>query len=192
MDINPKVEPDIVADMTDMKAQVESGSMDAVYSSHNIEHLYAHRVPVALGEFHRVLKEGGMLLITLPDMQAVAKHIAEGNLDGALYESPLGDISPLDIMYGHRGSLAKGNEYMAHKMAFTARTLGIFLKDAGFSDIQVQRKKLNLWAVGHKHSGRKQEQERVTLHDPELGPTGLRDDLEMTPKIWKPLGLKRA
>jgi predicted SAM-dependent methyltransferase len=54
LDINPAVEPDIIASMTQMDA-VASGSVDAVWSSHNLEHPYAHEVPLALAEFYRVL-----------------------------------------------------------------------------------------------------------------------------------------
>jgi len=53
-DINPKVKPDIVGTMTDMSA-VADASVDAIYSSHNIEHLYPHEIPHALAEFKRVL-----------------------------------------------------------------------------------------------------------------------------------------
>jgi hypothetical protein len=52
-DINPEVKPDIIGTMTDMSA-VESSSVDALFSSHNIEHLYPHEVPLALAEFKRV------------------------------------------------------------------------------------------------------------------------------------------
>jgi len=55
LDIDPKVQPDVIGTMLDMSA-VATGSMDAVYSSHNIEHLYPYEVPVALNEFLRVLK----------------------------------------------------------------------------------------------------------------------------------------
>ena len=41
LDINPQVQPDFVGSMTDM-SMVENESFDAVYSSHNIEHLYPH------------------------------------------------------------------------------------------------------------------------------------------------------
>jgi hypothetical protein len=43
LDINPAVKPDIIGTITDMP-DVPSGSMDAVYSSHNIEHVYTHDV----------------------------------------------------------------------------------------------------------------------------------------------------
>ena len=49
-DIDEAVQPDLVGTMTDMSS-VASGSVDAVFSSHNIEHLYPHDVPVALAEF---------------------------------------------------------------------------------------------------------------------------------------------
>ena len=46
-DINKDVNPDIIASMTDMSS-IDDNSYDAIYSSHNIEHLYAHEVPLAL------------------------------------------------------------------------------------------------------------------------------------------------
>ena len=58
-DIDPSVAPDIIGTMTDMST-VATASVDAVFSSHNIEHLYPHEVPVALAEFLRVLKDGGL------------------------------------------------------------------------------------------------------------------------------------
>ena len=67
LDIDPSVSPDIIGTMTDMNA-VQSASVDAVFSSHNIEHLYAHEVPVALGEFLRVLSDDGIAVITCPDL----------------------------------------------------------------------------------------------------------------------------
>jgi len=71
LDINEAIHPDIVGTMTDMKA-VSSESVDAVFSSHNIEHLYPHEVPLALAEFLRVLKPDGFTVITCPDLQSVA------------------------------------------------------------------------------------------------------------------------
>ena len=69
-----------------------TASVDAVWSSHNVEHLYGHQVPTALGEFNRVLKAGGLALITLPDLQTVCRSIAEGKLEPVLYQSPAGPV----------------------------------------------------------------------------------------------------
>ena len=76
MDIDAGNEPDIVGSMLDMAA-VHSGSVDAIYSAHNIEHVYTHEVPVVLKEFLRVLKPDGFLVITCPDLQAAAQMIAD-------------------------------------------------------------------------------------------------------------------
>jgi SAM-dependent methyltransferase len=138
LDIDPAVQPDFVASMTDMRI-ISDGQFDAVYSSHNVEHLYPHEVALALQEMHRVLKPSGFALISLPDLQEVARHVADGNLDAPLYVSPMGPITPLDILYGHRQSLASGNLFMAHRTGFTSHTLGAALIQAGFAAAMVQR-----------------------------------------------------
>ena len=86
LDIDPRVAPDIVASMTVLP--LAGQAVDAVWSSHNLEHLYAHEVAVALGEFHRVLKPDGFALITLPDLQKVAELVAADRLEDTAYVSP--------------------------------------------------------------------------------------------------------
>jgi ubiquinone/menaquinone biosynthesis C-methylase UbiE len=150
LDIDPKVKPDIVASITDLSALAD-GSVDAVFSSHNLEHLYPHEVPLALREFRRVLKSPqGIALITLPDLQQVAQLIAEDKLDEPAYQSPAGPIAPLDMLYGHRPSLARGNLFMAHRTGFTAKTLAQAMAQAGFAQASVGRDgKFNLWGIGY-------------------------------------------
>jgi SAM-dependent methyltransferase len=150
VDINPNVKPDIVASMLAMP-MIAGASVDGVWSSHNIEHLYAHEVPVALAEFLRVLRPGGVVLLTMPDLQRVAELIVQDKLDEPAYSSPAGPIAPLDILYGHRPQIAMGNVFMAHRTGFTARTLAQVLANAGFDRIKVERgKSFDLWAVGYK------------------------------------------
>ena len=149
LDIDPAVEPDIVGSMTDL-SMIAGGSVDAIWSSHNLEHLYAHEVPIALGEFHRVLKPGGFALITMPDLQRVAEWIAADRLEDVAYRSPAGPIRPLDMVYGWHGSIARGNLYMAHHTGFTARTLAGALERAGFRPIRVRRSNFDLWARAQK------------------------------------------
>ena len=122
LDIDPSVSPDVIGTMTDMSA-VGSSSVNAIFSSHNIEHLYPHEVPAALAEFNRVLTEDGFVVITCPDLQSVCALIAEDKLTQPAYTSPAGPIAPLDILYGHRPAMAKGNLYMAHRCGFTRRVL---------------------------------------------------------------------
>jgi Tfp pilus assembly protein PilF/SAM-dependent methyltransferase len=148
-DIDPGVQPDIVGTLTDMSA-VSSSSVNAIWSSHNIEHLYPHEVPIALKECYRALKPGGLVLITLPDIQKIAEFVAEGKLETPIYHSSGVGISALDIIYGLGVAIADGNYYMAHRTGFTAETLRNKLIDAGFIDAIVCREGLNLWAKAYK------------------------------------------
>jgi ubiquinone/menaquinone biosynthesis C-methylase UbiE len=150
LDINPKVGPDIVASIIDM-APLPENSFEALYSSHNLEHLHPHEAPLALAEFFRVLRPGGFALITLPDLQQAAECIARGREEEAVLMTNRGPITPLDILYGFRPFLAAGNFFMAHNFAFTAATLQKHLQEAGFSEVSVERDgEFNLWATASK------------------------------------------
>ncbi len=152
LDIDPAVEPDVVASLTDMRA-VADASCDAVWSSHNLEHLDAHQVPAALAEFRRVLKPQGFLLVTLPDLQAVAKVIADGNPDAVLMRTRMNGaegppITALDILFGHDWWIERGRTFMAHRTGFTRQTLGRKLLAAGFGTVAVRPgPAFDLWAI---------------------------------------------
>lgn len=133
LDIDPKVNPDIVGNMTNIPLPNES--VDAIYSSHNLEHLYAHEIPLALAEFRRVLNKNGFAIILCPDLQYISSIIAEDKLLDTLYTAEIGNISPLDIVYGHRGAIAAGNIFMSHKCGFTRSVLVNLLKEADFTTV---------------------------------------------------------
>jgi len=152
LDIDASVEPDIIGTMTDMSAVTEA-TVDAVFSSHNIEHLYPHEVPVALAEFKRVLKPDGLVVITCPDLQSVCALVAEDKLTEPAYTSPAGPIAPLDILYGHRPPMARGNLYMSHRCGFTQKVMTATLQAAGFVTVAAMRRGhpyYDLWALATK------------------------------------------
>jgi SAM-dependent methyltransferase len=150
LDLDPAVQPDIVCSITDI-SPVVADSVDAVWSSHNLEHLQRHEVPVALAEFLRVLKPGGLLLLTLPDLQQVARFVVEDRLEDSAYMSQSGPITPLDMIFGHTASLARGNQFMAHRTGFTARSLYKLLTEAGFVEVALRHgASFDLWATGCK------------------------------------------
>ncbi|MFT7487100.1 MAG: putative SAM-dependent methyltransferase [Candidatus Paceibacteria bacterium] len=146
LDVDPHVEPDVVASIADL-TDIRTESVDSIWSSHNLEHLEPHDVPKALSGFHRVLRPGGLLLMTMPDLQEVARLIAEDHLEDVAYQSADGPITPLDMLYGHRPSLAAGRSAMAHRTGFTKSTLLGHLKEAGFSEGKVWSQGFDLWAL---------------------------------------------
>jgi SAM-dependent methyltransferase len=160
-DINEKVNPDIVGTMTDM-SMVKSGSFDAIYSSHNLEHLFAHEVTIALKEFNRILSEDGFVVLTCPDLQSVCEAVVKDELLEPLYNSPAGPISAIDILYGHRGFISQGNTYMAHKCGFTRKVLDAAFGQAGFrSRLTLRRPEVfDLWIVAFKSEQSNEERAR--------------------------------
>jgi SAM-dependent methyltransferase len=162
-DIDEKVAPDIVGTLTDMSS-VESSSVDAIYSSHNIEHIYSHEIQKALNEFHRVLKPEGIAVVTCPDLQSVCEAVAMGKLLEPLYVSQAGPVSAIDILYGHRASLAAGNDYMSHKCGFTFPALSDSFIAAGFKSTFGGRRPaaFDIWLVAFKGEVTEEEMKRIS------------------------------
>lgn len=118
LDIDRAMEPDIVASMTELGP---IGPFDVVYCSHSLEHLYPHEVPIALAEFHRVLKPGGKVVILVPDLEGVqpTTDVLPGGLCG------------LHLYYGDSRVIPE-MPYMAHHCGFVASTLKDAVTAAGF------------------------------------------------------------
>lgn len=139
LDANLQVEPDIVTSIVAMP-MIADEKYEAIFASHVLEHLYCHEVAMAIGELFRVLKPGGVLDIRVPDLQCIGGKLALDQADYAIYNSPIGTIAPLDMIYGHRGSVGAGNLFMGHKFGFTQGVLKRYLQNAGFSKIEIDRK----------------------------------------------------
>ena len=159
-DIDKNVNPDIEGTLTDMSL-VKTGSVDAVYSSHNIEHIYPHEVRIALKEFYRVLKDDGIVVITCPDLQSVGEAIAQDKLMEPLYESPGGTVTAFDILYGHRKTTADGNIYALHKGGFTYSTLNTSFFEAGFKARYGGRFPYDLFLVAFKQKESEEEIKKI-------------------------------
>lgn len=130
-DIDESRNTDLIGTIVDLSL-VQTGSVDAVYSAYNLDHIYPHEVPLALKEFFRVLKDDGIAIIKCPDIQSVCEAIGKDKLLDVFYQSPVGPITPIDILFGNRKAIAKGNEFMAKKGGFTYSVLDGALHQAGF------------------------------------------------------------
>jgi hypothetical protein len=160
LDVDPAACPDIIGSIVNLAGVVPTASLDAIWSSHILEHLYHHEVPLALAEYLRVLKPEGFALITSPDLEIVSSLLVQHGLDHVVYISPMGPITPRDMLFGHSASLARGHHFMAHNTGFTCASLGDRLVQAGFSLVLVKRDKLDLWALALKESSNKEAIQR--------------------------------
>jgi hypothetical protein len=147
VDIDPATEPDLVASSTDLSI-VPDGCCDGVWAAHTVEHLYPHEAPLALAEFRRVLRQGGMALIAVPDLRIAAKAILEDRLEAPLYETAAGPVAAPDMLYGFRPALAQGNTFMAHRTGFTPRSLHDALRTARFDAVELYQGQYEILAVG--------------------------------------------
>jgi SAM-dependent methyltransferase len=172
LDCDPTANPDIVASAVAMP-MVNDESFDVVFASHMIEHLHFHEVGMAMAEFHRVLKPGGRLEVFVPDLQAIGGRIALDQLDDPVYLCGMGPITPLDMLYGHRASIAKGEQAMAHKTGFTESVLKAALKRAGFEAVRIDRDKgaLELRATAGKVGEPLDDPSKWSMSDAESGST---------------------
>jgi predicted SAM-dependent methyltransferase len=159
VDAEAAVEPDIVADITDLSA-VPDGAVDGVWCAHCLEHLYLHEAPGALAEMRRILAPHGILCLVVPDLQTVAQYIVADKMHEPLYQSPAGPITPHDVMFGYGRRIAEGFTLMAHRSGFTPQVMVDTLRAGGFEHFVVTRRSnFELGAVAHR-TGWRSEAER--------------------------------
>lgn len=139
------MKPDLVASVADLSA-IPDGSVNAVWSAHCVEHLFAHEVPLAIAGFRRVLSDQGFACIIVPDLQAIAHWIADDRLHETIYQSAAGPVTAHDMVWGFGPAVANGKTAMAHRCGFTPTVFLEYLKDAGFSEI-VLRRRSSTWEL---------------------------------------------
>lgn len=148
VDADSRLSPDIVAPAHDLHPIVD-GSVDAVFSSHCIEHLYLDQAVPALQEWKRVLKSDGFLLLVCPDLQAAAEMIAQDRM----FDEAYCGIRPYDIVFSHQGLVAQGriegHSFMEHKSGFTFSLLQQLINEAGFATYAGMRlrSRFELWLL---------------------------------------------
>lgn len=129
--IDKNVDPGFERTLFDM-SQVNSESLDAVYSCNNIECFYPHEVEIVLGEFLRVLNHDGYVVVQCRDLQSACDYVSQDKLLDTLFESEAGPISAMDILYGPIKDLTNGHHSRLHKCGFTYSALIEVFRKAGF------------------------------------------------------------
>lgn len=137
LDIDPRVNPDVVCDARELLG-LDADIYDAIYCSHNLEHYYRHEVPSVLKGFYHVLREDGFAEIRVPDLAELMRIVVENKLDidDFLYQSPAGPITVRDVIYGYGVEIERSrSSYFAHKTGFTAKSLLKILNECDFSHL---------------------------------------------------------
>jgi hypothetical protein len=78
--------------------------------------------------------------------------LASGDIETPLYMSNSGPVSPIDMLYGFRPAMERGNLYMAHHTGFTLKSLTDACIRAGFAKFIGLRRphKHDLWGLATK------------------------------------------
>jgi len=134
VDSDPTGTPDLVGSIMDLSV-VPSCSVDAVFFSNALEQLYIHEVPQALTEVRRVLRNTGVVVARVHDLQAVARKIADDRLFEIVASSPLGPVTPFDIFFGHRNAAKRDHLFATHHCGFTSTSIVAAFKEAGFLSV---------------------------------------------------------
>ncbi len=103
----------------------ESGSADAVFHEHLLEHLPLPDGATLMQECYRVLKPGGILRVGVPDAgQLIRSYAGERGYLEALHPGrPTAMLAVQELFYWHR-----------HCAMFDAETLCLFFAASGFAD----------------------------------------------------------
>jgi predicted SAM-dependent methyltransferase len=117
---------DVVADLSE-PLPFRDGEVDLIYAVHVLEHFPTAVVPQLLADWRRVLRDGGLLLVAVPDLDVIARTMIE--------ERP-GWFTPpnnpwLGAIYG-----GQKDAYDFHKTGFTAPWLAALLTEAGFGSVE--------------------------------------------------------
>ncbi len=110
-----------IRDISDLSV-FNDNSVDLIYASHCLEHFHYVEIGRVLREWQRVLKKGGILRISVPDLDLLLK---------IYYDN---DINPDHILPQLVGG--QDNKYNFHYMVFNKKNLTNKLNEAGFSSIK--------------------------------------------------------
>jgi predicted SAM-dependent methyltransferase len=125
LDVLPGPIVDYVGNCNDLSFLADE-SCSEVYASHVLEHLgYNGELQKTLNGIYRVLKPGGRLRASVPDLETLCRLFLHPSLDGK------GRFHVMRMMFGGRMT-----DFDVHYVGLNFEFLGEFLHKAGFRDIR--------------------------------------------------------
>lgn len=138
VDINLARRPDMWLDVR-YGVPFATGTVDAIYTRHVLEHFYHDELTRVLAECHRVLRANGGVRILVPSLERACRAYLDGD-DSVLMTFPR--------PYRSRGGRAVNLLFCdgQHRMGFDFSLMQELLEDAGFHEIrQVSRSESRLF-----------------------------------------------
>lgn len=129
IDANPYVMSDIIANTEKLK--LNSGSTEIIYNSHILEHIPRAKVRKILLEWKRVLKPGGKLYISVPDLEVLFRGYLEIIPEYTVEEKRKQANLLCGIIYG-----GQSTKYDFHYYGYSFESLKFLLQSMGFKDIK--------------------------------------------------------
>ncbi|MBM3649787.1 MAG: methyltransferase domain-containing protein [Alphaproteobacteria bacterium] len=123
LNIQPGPIVDIVGTCTDL-SMIGSGTVEDVYASHVLEHLgHAGELRQALAEIFRVLRPGGRLLASVPDLEILCQLFVHPE------STPRHRLKLMGFMFG-----AQEDQHDFHRVGLWWDYFGHCLDAAGFAE----------------------------------------------------------
>jgi SAM-dependent methyltransferase len=123
-----------------------TGSVDAIYSSHMLEHLEPDDALFVLRDCYRALRPGGTLRIVVPDLNFIVRAYLEGKrefLPSSAQANADAFLESLDFRPAPRGGIATRalrralrSDDGGHKWMYDEDSLILRLREIGFRDVR--------------------------------------------------------
>ena len=121
----------------------DSETADVIYAGQFIEHLNPlTEAPAFVRECRRVLKPGGVLRMTTPDVDLILEYYHEDRMDDfaseqpEVYKNAIAQSTKLGyLMFGSLGPASTAENYEGHMMIYGKLAMLELLEKAGFKEI---------------------------------------------------------
>ncbi len=115
---------DFLGDVRDLNA-FDDESCSEIYASHVLEHLSQAEVLPVFNELHRLLRPGGKLYISVPDMDTLSWMFVSPTL------GPPQKFNLMRMMFG-----GQTNAYDFHRIGYCFDFMADYLRDVGFTSLE--------------------------------------------------------
>ncbi len=122
--------PDVLCDLHAL-VPFESDSVDEILSVHVVEHFWRWEVADVLGEWLRVLRPGGRMVLECPNLAAACEAFL-ADMDAGSGPGPEGQRT----MWVFYGDPRWRDPLMVHRWGYTPNSLAALMRDAGLVNIR--------------------------------------------------------